>query len=582
LVGYTRLRGIPVLLVIALFLSTATLAVATPVANHGKTIRLLVSFDPHRVSARDVELSGGRVVYVASLAPVMIVDVDESIAPKIASLPGILHVSVDQPVKVMADTVPWGVSYIRADQVWSITTGWVDVNGDGNGEVEVAVIDTGVDVDHPDLAGNIKWCVSVLNGVISSNCNDGNGHGTHVIGTIAALANGIGVVGVAPRVEVYAIKALRDDGSGSYSDIIMAIDLAVKGPDGVIDADGDGVIVGDPQDDAPEVISMSLGGYSDVPQLKQVIQAAYSWGITIVAAAGNEGYNYPAYPAAYPEVIAVGAVDSSGNVPSWSNRYPEVAAPGVNILSTYPDNTYATLSGTSMATPHVSATVALIQAARLAYGLPPLPPGTEGDLSINTIRGILHITAVDKGAAGYDKYYGYGVIDAYAAVTAAVTQSVQLLKNPGFDTDTSYWTFYKGTYIKYFTWLSSYNGASGVAVMYGYVPAYKSDWAFLGQSVIFPTGITSGTIEIKYYARAGGGTIRVLVGIYDTVNGAWVWYTYRTATLNTWQTWAVSIPSDYLSLVAGGQYLFVIGFYAYTTSSRYMYLYIDYCTLTVQ
>ena len=167
---------------------------------------------------------------------------------------------------------------------------------------------------------------------------------------------------------------------------------------------------------------MSLGGSSPPPELHEAIKAAYSLGIVIVAAAGNEGASTPIYPAAYPEVIAVGAIDSNGNVPSWSNRNPEIVAPGVDILSTYPRDSYETLSGTSMATPHVSATAALIQAARLANNLPLLPPGTENDTSTETLRGLLHVTARDAGATGYDELYGYGIVDTYQAVQKTLSQ----------------------------------------------------------------------------------------------------------------------------------------------------------------
>lgn len=139
-----------------------------------------------------------------------------------------------------------------------------------------------------------------------------------------------------------------------------------------------------------------------------------------MAAAGNEGSASPTYPAAYPEVVAVGAIDKNGDVPGWSNRNPEVTAPGVDILSTYPDDAYATLSGTSMATPHVSGVVALIQAVRLSNGRPLLPPGGGTDTgTFDTVRGILHTTATDMGAGGYDKLYGYGVVNASRAVEAA-------------------------------------------------------------------------------------------------------------------------------------------------------------------
>ena len=407
-----------------------------PIAVSGSELAtVIVRVNIAKFKSEKVEAIGGKVVYIAELAPVAIIRIPVRAVNKLKSLPGVLHISRDGIVKIFQPSnvprapsreeqppqvIPWGVDRIGAPQAWSTTYGYIDIDGDGDSEIEVAIIDTGVDVDHPDLAANIRWGIAVLNGRISSKYDDRNGHGTHVAGTVAALDNEIGVVGVAPRVELYIIKALNNGGLGSWSDLIIAIDLAVKGPDGVLDADGDGVIAGDPEDDAPEVISMSLGGSNPPAELHDIIASAYSYNITIVAAAGNEGADSPSYPAAYPEVIAVGATDQNDLVPDWSNRNPEVAAPGVDILSTYPDDTYETLSGTSMATPHVSGTVALIQAARLQNGLPILPPGTENDLTMNSIRGVLHSTADDLGDPGYDNLYGYGIIRADLAVEAAI------------------------------------------------------------------------------------------------------------------------------------------------------------------
>jgi subtilisin family serine protease len=405
----------------AAILLAALLLLAYPLAvllrAESEPVTLLLTIDRGEFDPASVQRIGGEVVYIADSFPVAVVRVPAGAAAHVGQLKGVKHVGQDgvvrslgKPVKQPPQTIPWGVERVGAPTAWSITRGWVDLNGDGDSEVEVAVFDTGVDVDHPDLAANIKWGVSVLNGRISSKYNDLNGHGTHVTGTITALDNSIGVVGVAPKVEVYMLRVLGASGMGSWSDLVIAIDLAIKGPDGVVDKDGDGKIVGDPDDDAPEVFSMSLGGSNPPEELHIAIQTAYNWGIVIVAAAGNEGAPSPSYPAAYPEVIAVGAIDSSGNVPDWSNRKPELTAPGVDILSTYPDDTYKTLSGTSMATPHVSAAVALIQAARLAKGLPPLPPGTFSDMTTSTVRGLLHLTADDLGSAGYDDLYGYGVV----------------------------------------------------------------------------------------------------------------------------------------------------------------------------
>ncbi|RLF01955.1 MAG: peptidase S8 [Thermoprotei archaeon] len=426
------LLGLLSLMIVATFLSAPSQSASTT------RIKVVARVDRTLFKPASVETLGGKVLYTAELAPIVVLEVPKEAVKALSRLPGILHWSLDGPVRALKgkpssppgrskeqppQEIPWGIDRINAPEAWTYTRGWVDVNGDGDSEIEVAVIDTGVDRDHPDLAGNVKWCIAVLNGRISTRCDDRNGHGTHVSGTIAALDNEIGVVGAAPSVELYIIKALNNAGYGTWSDLVIAIDLAVKGPDGVVDSDGDGIAIGDPDDDAPEVISMSLGGSSPPEEVYEVIVAAYSWNITIVAAAGNEGSETPLYPAAYAEVIAVGAVDQNDQVPDWSNRNPELVAPGVEILSTYPDDTYETLSGTSMACPHVSGTVALIQAARMIYGLPLLPPGNQEDLTADSVRGVLHITADEGGVEGYDPLYGYGIVRADLAVKTAIGAS---------------------------------------------------------------------------------------------------------------------------------------------------------------
>jgi subtilisin len=599
-------------LIIAL-VSLHSVAIGLSIGQNTKTVRVLIKIDPKIISpsvlSTKIAQLNGKTIYKLSTIPVIVAKVPEALLPYLKNIPGVVRVDLDQPVHVLEDTIPWGVSYIGAPNVWNITKGQADVNGDGIGDVQVAVIDTGVDYNHPDLSKNIAWCIATLNGQITNDCYDGNGHGTHVIGTIAALLDGQGVVGVAPEVKIYAIKALDDNGQGYISDIVAAIDQAIKGPDGVIDKDSDGVVAGDPDDDAPEVISMSLGGSSDVPELHDIIQKAYQLGIVVVAAAGNEGASSPAYPAAYPEVIAVGAIDNNEQVPYWSNRNPEVAAPGVDILSTWPGGEYKTLSGTSMATPHVSATVALMQAARLSHGLPILPPGSFDDMSNTTVRGILHLTAKDLGAAGYDELYGYGAIQADKAVEMAIGSSssgggggsepapspqppssgteTQLLNNPDFATDASGWSFYPGDYIDKATWLESFNGASGVVEIYGTLPAWSfdvSDYAFIGQSVTFPQTLSSGTIEVKYYASSSSASMSVVVGIYDTANSQWVWYDIVDATKGSWQSITVTIPSDTLTKISGGTYLFVVGVGASDFTlwwSSDVYFFVDNVYLTV-
>lgn len=233
-----------------------------------------------------------------------------------------------------SQTLPWGIDRVEADLAWS-TTG-------GNG-VRVAVIDTGIDLSHPDLALNIKGGVNTINSRKSA--NDDNGHGTHVAGTVAALNNSIGVVGVGPAVNLYAVKVLDRNGSGFLSDVIEGLEWAVN--------------------NGMQVVNMSLGTNSDIQSFHDAVIKVNQAGAVQVAAAGNDGAAVD-FPGAYAEVIGVAAVqknsDGTLSVASFTSRGPEVdlSAPGVDILSTYKGGSYASLSGTSMATPHVTGVAALV------------------------------------------------------------------------------------------------------------------------------------------------------------------------------------------------------------------------------
>jgi subtilisin len=227
--------------------------------------------------------------------------------------------------------------------------------------------------------------------------DDLNGHGTHVAGTIAGVLGGGGVVGVAPKARIRAYKILGADGSGSFSDAIAAVEQC--GAEGGI------------------ITSNSYGSSQDPGSLvKAAFDNAAAAGILHVAAAGNAKLftcNAVSYPAKYDSVIAVGATDAADIVASWSCRGPEVelAAPGVNIQSTYPGNAYATMSGTSMATPHVSGLAALVFGCGLV--------DQNGDHVVNSVDVRLRMqqTAVDLGTAGRDPSYGFGRIRADLAAT---------------------------------------------------------------------------------------------------------------------------------------------------------------------
>jgi subtilisin family serine protease len=232
--------------------------------------------------------------------------------------------------------MPWGIDRIEADAAWTETTG---------AGIKVAVMDTGIDLDHPDLAGNIKGNVNLINA--RKNGNDDNGHGTHVAGIIAAVNNDIGVVGVGPKIYLYGVKVLDRNGSGYLSDLIEGLDWCIS--------------------NGMDVVNMSLGASLDNQSFHDVIAMAYAAGLIQVASAGNEGETGGAvlYPARYPETIAVSAVGQNADGSLYFAPFSsygadiDVTAPGVSINSTYKGGAYKILSGTSMAAPHVSGVTAL-------------------------------------------------------------------------------------------------------------------------------------------------------------------------------------------------------------------------------
>ena len=226
-------------------------------------------------------------------------------------------------------TIPWGVDRIGSPQAFLQSRGL---------GVTVCVVDTGVDLDHPDLQANIVGGINTINS--RRTANDDNGHGTHVAGIIAALDNTIGVVGVAPDAKIFAIKGLNSQGSGWSSDLAEGIYACIN--------------------NNTRVINMSWGSATPSQIIYDALLDAYNAGLVLVAAAGNESSGV-IYPAAHPEVLAVSAIDSNMQLAWFSNYGPEIdyAAPGVSINSTYLNGGYRILNGTSMASPHVAGVVAL-------------------------------------------------------------------------------------------------------------------------------------------------------------------------------------------------------------------------------
>ena len=248
---------------------------------------------------------------------------------------------VNEEIRGNTTKAPYGINMIRAKSLWSESN-----KGEG---VNIAIIDSGCDVNHENLKNNI---VKVRNftdedGKNQNIVTDRVGHGTHVTGIIAANGKN-SVVGVAPEANIYVLKAIDRTGSGKLSWVVNAIYYAIE--------------------EQVDIISMSLGMPEDNDKLQKAIKEAISKNILLVCAAGNEGDGNPndfqySYPAAYIDVISVGAVDKKAVPANFSNANLEIdlVAPGVNIISTYPNNQYASLSGTSMAAPHVTGSLALLK-----------------------------------------------------------------------------------------------------------------------------------------------------------------------------------------------------------------------------
>jgi subtilisin family serine protease len=281
--------------------------------------------------------------------------------------------------------------YLRSNTRFSSAWGSVHTSS----SMVLAVLDTGVQASHPDLAGRVAVGKDEITGRPGAN-TDGNGHGTLVAGIAAAATdNGVGGAGAAWGGRVLPIRVLSDGGIGNDLDIAR----------GIIDA----------TNASADVINMSFGGPVDSLMLSDAVKYAASKGVVMVAAAGNTGRSTPMYPAAYSQVIAVAATDSNGQFAyfSTSGRWIDVAAPGMHIFGPACPNFacgYVTATGTSMAAPLVAATAML---ARTRY---------PSDTARQTMLRIVH-HAQDRGVPGIDDQYGWGLLDAAATVGAAPRQA---------------------------------------------------------------------------------------------------------------------------------------------------------------
>ncbi|WP_340034846.1 S8 family serine peptidase [Bacillus sp. FSL K6-0993] len=284
----------------------------------------------------------------------------------------------------------WNLEPIQVKQAWK--AGLTGKN------IKIAVIDSGIS-PHDDLS--IAGGYSAVS--YTSSYKDDNGHGTHVAGIIGAKHNGYGIDGIAPEAQIYAVKALDQNGSGDLQSLLQGIDWSIA--------------------NRMDIVNMSLGTTSDSKILHDAVNKAYEQGVLLVAASGNDGNGKPVnYPAAYSSVVAVSATNEKNQLASFSTTGDEVdfSAPGTNITSTYLNQYYATGSGTSQATPHAAAMFALLKQRD--------PAETNVQL-----REEMRENIVDLGTAGRDQQFGYGLIQykaqatdsAYAAAEQAVKKAEQ-------------------------------------------------------------------------------------------------------------------------------------------------------------
>jgi len=381
---------------------------------------------------------------------------------KLKTNPDVAYIEPNRTVHAVGQTVPWGINRVNAPAAHSR-----GVKGSG---AKVGVIDTGIDYTHSDLASNYKGGYDFVNN--DNDPKDDNGHGTHVSGTIAALDNSIGVIGVAPSAGLYGIKVLDRNGSGTFADVIAGIDWATS--------------------NGMDVVNMSLGASVGSSGLKTACDNAYNSGVLVVAAAGNDYGGPVSYPAKYSSVVAVSATTSNDQLAYFSNYGNEVefGAPGDNIYSTYKGDKYATMSGTSMATPHVAGVGALVWS-------------TGSYNSASSVRSQMQSTAMDIGPNGKDIYFGYGIPDADAATAGGGGGGGNQppVANPN----------------------GPYSGTVGQAVNFSSSGSYDPDGTIVSYSWDFGDGSTSNKANPSHtYNSAGTYTVKLTVtddqGATDTKN----------------------------------------------------------------
>lgn len=369
-------------LIIFFITSSFIYAPVTGVASQSTDVtRINISLH-EGVDERIVDSWGYKVLHKYDSIPVFTLEVTDREKETLLQKKELKWLEQDPDVQLTSQKVEWGYKLVQPQFTLSKEQRYT-----GKG-IKVGVIDTGINKNHPDL--KIAGGVSFIEG--TNTYDDPNGHGTHVAGIIAAQDNSIGVVGIAPDVELYAIRSLGESGYGNQSDIVAGIDWAIQ--------------------QKLDIVNLSVTTSQSSNALKEVVKKAYDQGMLLFAASGNSQQVLPSttevlFPARYENVIAVGSIGQNNKRSSFSyfGSQLEFVAPGDAILSTSqnPSTTtsedYGYLSGTSMASPNVAGVAALYMEQ-------------NPTLTNSQIRQLMQQTAVDLGAPGRDKEYGFGLVKA--------------------------------------------------------------------------------------------------------------------------------------------------------------------------
>ncbi len=374
-------------MVVCILAAFAAVVFPMPAAAQEET-RVIIQYRANGRAAvmQRLQSQGARVNFQFDELNAVVVSLPAQAVNAMRANPDVLAIEPDEPRYLSNQTVPYGVDAIQARNIWDANfDGLIDAGAPTGAGRTICIIDSGIQRNHEDFQG-----VNIIGGYPAGWDTDNYGHGTHVAGTIAAMNNAVGVVGVTPgTVSLYILKVFGDTGGWTYASTL--VDAAYRC-----------------RDAGANIITMSLEGANFSSIENYAFNQLYNdYGILSVAAAGNSGGTAYAYPASYEAVISVGAVDQNKVVASFSRRNDrvELVAPGVSVYSTYKNNSYANMSGTSMATPHVAAAAALVWSAN--------PSWTNAQ-----IRQALSSSAQDLGEPGRDNAYGYGLVQAQSALTA--------------------------------------------------------------------------------------------------------------------------------------------------------------------